>query len=427
MNFIERYTSAKIDRRSLLRSFVIGASALAAACSASGKNPKDQGPADISSTPQAVETRQITPSPKAENPQIESERAIINLGNWEIAVVGWEKFDKVLLESSLKPQQDTNHKLLVVQIIARNIGSGLLDSEIVGDFSKFYRYRVADKDGNFIDRQYQTRVFPYIKTGGIYGKPYLKNETGLVYPVSNIVSAETYFIPPGFAIPIGIISTLDKNAEEFGLAIEPLQKGLPNPNNVTPEGAKADPATLVKIGEERKDVPLVSPDAKISNKNELARYTRNISGTSVMQFEFKGVSAPEASPKGDLRQYVQLNATNVSQSVAGTDLAKRGLLSDEISLNVGEYNSHLQLTIYLQDGRVISPIGSAKIDKLGIGKSNLLRIPISSSRRISEFPTTIRHPASAPEDNPEFYGLFELKGSVVVLTDDKKWIAWRND
>lgn len=425
MSLLEKYAFTKIDRRRFLK--VAGAGgfgAAALACSSSVKKAQD-----ILSTPESAKTAlQSTFAVETQSGLRESERVLINLGNWDIDVVGWEKFDKVLLTSNLQSEQDTDHKLLVVQLIARNVSNELLDGEIVGDFSNFYRYRVADKDGNLIDRLYHTQAFPYIKTGGIYGKPYLRNETGLVYPISNIVYAETYFVPPGFAIPIGIISTLDKSAEEYGLAIEPLQAGIPNPNNVggQGEGAKADPKTIVRIGEIRKDVQLISPDAKISNKNEPMRFTRNISGTSAVQFEFRGFSQPQPSPEGDLRQYIQLNATNVSQSVAGSDLAQRGLISDEISLDVGEYNSDIQLTIYLEDGRVISAIGSAKVDKLGIGMSNLISIPVSSSRRTSRFPT-IRHPAQAAEDNEEFYGLVELGNSVVVLTDGKEWIAWKND
>ena len=176
----------------------------------------------------------------------------------------------------------------------------------------------------------------------------------------------------------------------------------------------------------RQNVPIISADARISNKIEPVRFTRNISGTLAVQFEFGGFSGPQPSSEGDLRQYIQLNATNVSESVAGSDLAQRGLISDDITVDVGEYSSDIQLTIYLEDGRVIPAIGSAKVKKLGIGMSNLISVPVSSSVRTSRFPT-IRHPAQAAEDNAEFYGLVELKNSVVVLCDGKDWIAWRND
>src|SRR3989344_370822 len=121
-----------LERETGRRRFLKGAGAggfglLVAACSGSGKRQKDQDPADILNTPQSVETPQITATQTAESSFIESPRAVIDLGNWEISVVGWEKFDKVLSSSKKKPEQDMNSKLLAVQIIARNISNELLE------------------------------------------------------------------------------------------------------------------------------------------------------------------------------------------------------------------------------------------------------------------------------------------------------------
>src|SRR3989344_3474134 len=98
----------EIDRRKLMKAAgVSGFGLLVAACSGSGSRPKNQGPTDILTTPQSVETPLITATQATESGFVESPRALINLGNLEIAVVGWEEFDKVLLASELQPEQDT--------------------------------------------------------------------------------------------------------------------------------------------------------------------------------------------------------------------------------------------------------------------------------------------------------------------------------
>lgn len=384
---------------------------------------------DVTLTVPTIVTPEASPTPEV----VSSNEGILDLGDWQLATVGWEELDSIEENQGLigfaNPADKEKLKFVAVRTVLRNKSDHILDTsaftEIFGDF----QFRLTDKNGMIMT---SGQPFPAPFYGdGINLEPYFIGADG---KPSYLEAANKgpFKVAPGFGIPIGLLFMVPKVVNDYGLAIEPIKQGLANPNHVqirTSEyesATSADPSTIIRRGEVANDVSTVAPDVKISPftiplvYRHKSSFQANWPDQPPETFELLpiGLSQPEPEADGSMRQKLRFTVTNVSEVPIYNGAAS--YLRD-VSIG-GSASSKINVMLYLKDGRVIAPVEGADINEfLDINMQQVLQVAMTSSR-----------PVLGPTggwDEPALYKLLspeDIDQAIVVMvsTVEPDWAAW---
>lgn len=338
--------------------------------------------------PKQVPTVEPTSVREVKNP--DSREAVLDAGNFDLAISGWEEF-------SVEPYQtrvfsgkagDTgtvvNLKHVVVKAIFRNKTDEWKDlSGLDIQAGGTYNIQFIDSDGEPVHFA-QEAVVP-VEYKGVFDEPFELSQGGTVRiirefsPRSNL--KQSTFMAPGFGLPVFFVGQMPADMKDYGIHFY-----------YQPIGGMASDG-IVRKGQIAGDFSLIAPDAQISDVDE--SLDLSIEGGS-FQVKFLG--------SGTTR-----SADTISHKVILFD-AKNNIGSDLNPLNWAAG------TVYLKDGRAV-PIARFS-DSFASEQGSVRRSFLGTDTARTDFP-------GSSVDGLRSAFNFDLKGSVVVLKIFDQWKAWR--
>lgn len=353
-----------------------------------------------------------------------SERAIIDLGDWQMVITGWEEiesFEGGVL--SKDPDIEGDFKYVVVNTYFRNISDKIANTETILEQEGDFGFRLADSRGVLLSHASTFAYYTY--EGGLLEKPYIDQADAkplyLEYSGSNGLE-----VPPGFGIKLGLIFLVPRDSNDYGLAVEPKRTGLPNPHDFVQDPtdkflSTADPDKIARKGERAQDFEIVYPELEISplNKEFIYEHPQKAGLPSqTFSFRFDGLLAKTVTEPGygGIIQRVGLTVTNISSSPS----YRRDVERVDFG---GEEVDDVKLTVYLTDGRVIPALyGDLETVYMEVGDSLQAKATIASMQGILI--------GTRGWDHPALHGLLsqaDLEGAIVVLVapQNDSWIAWK--
>lgn len=416
----------------------VGLVFLAWACGGSSGGSEKTYPGPLTNPATATEPSAPLPNTveiKSPTPEvINLHEGILDLGDWQLATVGWEELDSIEENMGLigfaNPADEEKFKFVAVRTVLRNKSDHILDTSEFTAISGNFQFRLTDNNGKIM-----TFGQPFVAPSygdGVNLEPYFIGADGKPSYLE-VANKGPFKVAPGFGIPIGLLFIVPKAVDNYGLAIEPIKQGLANPNNVqirTSEyesATSADPSTIIRRGEVANDVSTVAPDVKISPfttplvYHHKSLYQANWSDQPPESFEFLliGLSLPESEADGSMRQKLRFTATNVSDVPI-----YNGAVPDLRDVSIGGVaGSKINIMLYLADGRVIAPLEGVGINEfLDISMQQVLQVTMTSTR-----------PVLGPTggwDDPALYKLLspeDIDQAIVVMvsTVGSDWAAWQ--
>lgn len=393
-----------LERKLSRRNFIVGTSLCAAglvagACMGTEKAVVST-PDTVKTFPAGIDTPDIkptqTPIPTVQPTETSvgaeriTERAILNLGYWDLAVVGWSEVKGEALRNYNNAIDIKRDKLVAVQLRARNTSDKYVDSNQLALSSRYFNGGVVfGQDGSTAGGFFQQ----YMQIGGgLFKEPYLKRNDGSVTYYGG-AGNNNVMTPPGFGFPLGYEAVVPVDAEDYGFVVLPRQGGLPNPNNAYKKGDYdfSDPLTAVKRGEVAGDFPLIDPSvvilpntASLDSPDSLKRY--NNYDASI---QFMGVLERPSNGGNEEDLWFRLN-NRYNGLIWTRDFA--------------------EALVYLKDGTVLM---SPNVEDKTFA-------PYSRGDFMAKIAGDM--PPGTSADYAKSYGLADVRGGVAVLTF--KFMGW---
>lgn len=394
-------------RGTVLAGSALGAGALLSACGARESEPVGTpavnispggSPDGVSPSATSVLPDNLTVSPSA-SPEaagvtefVNSERAILDLGNMEVAVVGWEE---TKLTTDVLNVNPADYKMVLVQTIWRNKSDVFLSRRLVEDSGDYYRFYVGE------ERKYWgfSRTYQYLDWGGANNVPYVANgfsQTSFEdFPANVWIGDQVSNIPPGFGIPMGILADVPKNEQNYGFIVDPKQQGLPNPSGIT-RGEKGviiiDPEKFIRRGEIAADFGLISED----------------------------VESKQVGEEAVLEDYMSVKLVNAHDSATSTGKRTNNLLFTVTNISkdyLSNPSRNMEILVYLADGRVVP-----YLDLMNLGDD----YPAPGETQSYDFMVGIEKPPQGYETFAwPFYQLYDLAGAKVLFMAYNRWGLWQ--
>ncbi len=349
---------------------------------------KDMNSVLPTATPRPTETS--TPVITKEN--LPSDEAVFDLGNFGLAITGWEELTNVQPYQIGVGGKQVDLKTVVVKAIVRNRTDSVLRFDQFSPNSFEPTSGISFVDSNGKDLEYLpgfAKVNSYLveplEYTGALNEPFVPTVNGDFARVDSLYKARVISldaIAPGFGLPVSIVATVPLNTRDYGISIK--EPG-------------SDRRKIVMKGEGAADFKTIAPDAKIAAPGDVLRiYSPSASG--YVEFGFKGIEQSQFSPS-----FPQDN-------IATFHIAHR------LQANVPVYNAVMQGDLYLGDGRVLR-VDFPPDAFLSPGKEEDLQGRAGGVNPENIFPllnhVTIKN---------AYY--LDLKGSTMVLMYGKDWIAW---
>lgn len=350
--------SGGLSRRKFLNSLPAAAALLWVGCGGSqGRESSLE-----STTPTVSSKKELEVTPKTETTV--SGEAILDLGNWQLAVTGWEE----ALKAPSGFQPGPGEKLVIVRGIARNISTQVADW--AGDF------RSGEKGYQF-----------YLAGPGSFGA--IPPETGILQVGAlndpKYDASLGFFVPPGFGVPSVFKFFVSQTAKDYALGVRSKESG----GNVS--------LKLVKRGGIVKNLALIGPEAQVKDFGQEWSYPHNVR-----------MSLNPVRIKARGNQQEQQIVFKIAESSPATTF-------HILAISAGH------VLAYLKDGRVIGGRDAALLSEADhplTGERKGLRI-YSSTIGLS-IP-----PGRSGLLPGELYEIFDLKGTVVMVIVGSRWGAWR--
>lgn len=316
-----------------------------------------------------------------------SERARINLGNWQIQITGWEQTD-------LKREVD-GAAALVVQAVAKNVGSVPMDRD--KSLKTYFRFAAINRSGEYESSGY---VYEYLDWGGRVNEPYafddlFKKKIVSLDEFGNVWQGnKALMIPPGFSFPIGILFYVKDYKQISGIAVYPNMQGLPNPYGLNGRlGEKADLNKIPRIGDTVTKYDLVDTSVKLMNYGE-PLIVHNSGGNFEVRYGGNKVQTRRAAG-GRTEQVLGFILTNNGNRVVS--------------------RLDLEAIAFLKGGLAI---GAEYLDEVRVpaGQVSNFSVVIGADRPATDFPGLT--------DN-KLYKIYDLVDGVVTVAAGQVWGAWK--
>lgn len=320
-----------------------------------------------------------TPAPEAKNS--DSKEAVIDMGNFDLAITGWEEF-------KLAPYETSTHislKHVVVRAIMRNKSDQFQDlSELGPQAGGAYNVQFADFSGNnFISGQ---EVVVPIEYKGVFDEPYEQSVDGTMRNLRELSPRPNLkpstLMPPGFGLPVFFVGEMPVDTNDYGVHMYYLPIGAPNVEKI------------VKKGQVAKDFSLIAPDVKIYNADDSL-----VGKFAEPSYEIKLVGSSKASfaPQEKPQNVLLLGVKNNSNSEL-----------HPLSYSIGR--------VYLKDGRVVS-LGNSQKGVLPHQES-VYGLVVGTENPNADFPN---YSSQILEKSFNI----DLEGAVLLLSTDGGWKAWK--
>ncbi len=384
----------------------MGAAALAAACGGGengpartpavnispGRSPSELSPSVTPLLSDETAASTITPEATGGAEYVNSERAILDLGNMEVAVVGWEE---TKLTTDVHNVNPADYKMVLVQTIWRNKSDVFLSRRLVKDVEDYYRFYVGE------ERKYwgYGQTFQYLDWGGANNVPYITNGASQTafdkFPVNVWIGDQVSNIPPGFGIPMGILADVPKNEHNYGFIVEPEQQGLANPSGIT-RGEMGvimiDPEKFLRRGEIAADFGLID----------------------------KSIQPKQAGEEAVLEGYMSVRLVSAHDSATSTGKKTNNLLFSITNISndyLGNPSRNMEILVYLADGRVVP-----YLDLVNLGDD----YPAPGETQSYDFMVGIERPPQGYETfGAPFYQNYDLAGAKVLFMAYNRWGLWQ--
>ena len=221
----------------------------------------------------------MTPPVSGEILPRNSEKAIFNLGNLEVAVVGWEVIENLQIAHGTRQLQDEYERYIVVDLAIKNISDAPVDADVLGPLSNFYQFLLVDENGLVVRNQILDSYVYFRFASGAPDKPYGPDYKGrwekqIPHDEADVHLGRVETIAPKIAVLGGVFIAVPNgtgDVKRLGLAIRPLQAVLPNPHTFRAGGDSEDPSfwsvdstKLIKVGEVAQNYSLLPDDLVIN-------------------------------------------------------------------------------------------------------------------------------------------------------------------
>lgn len=357
-----------------------------------GSKTPNSNPGDSQAVPSLPSSEVLlTQMPTSiESEILDSESAILNSGDWQMAVVGWEEVDSFEYDVpiSTDPEFLENSKYIAVNAVVRNVSNQVVNTDDL--HAQAANINLVDSSGEPAHLSY---VYLYPDLGlGILEAPYIRqpNKKPIAIPAFRGTSFD---VPPGFGFEMGMTFLVPKDWNDYGLTLENSAGGQ-----------------MVNRGSVALGYKTIGENVQISPVDSAFNYDRGPDHS--FRFWLGPFLPNEQTPMATLQQ-LGLNVQNVS-----------GEYSPSPDLVVGgDDNADIQFMLFLKDGTLVPSIYGDGVNQfLDPGESEQLEISIASSDHFFV--------GTSPWSHPSLYRLFdrsELEGAVVLLvgTKTKSWIAWQ--